>query len=163
MRLPVAVRLVAIAISVFPFAAKMATAELVITTDCHSPMFRHPVSLKVYSDGTMVTGTNIQTVNTQVIHRVCDELSRIGFFDIRQSALRNRLEAVREATGRHIFTHDYETTTATVCWNGRSNQITWEAIVAYAHAFPEIPEFEQLSRSFYVIRTNFEYTARPSK
>jgi len=57
-----------------------APSNLVISTESYSPMFFNPVFLKVYADGTVVSGTNSYTVSTQVLHSVCGELRKLGFF-----------------------------------------------------------------------------------
>jgi hypothetical protein len=133
----------------------------VIWIETYSPMFFDPTSFTVYPDGTVLRGTNSYSVNTQRIHTVCGELQKIGFFEIHESALRRKLDDIQEATGRHLATVDYETTTVNVSYQGRSNQITWKAIVSYADAYPEIPEFKTLSRAFHMIRTNFAVLRRP--
>ena len=125
-------------------------------------MFVNPISsFAVYPDGTLLRATNSYSVNTQLIHSVCGELKKIGFFEINESALRKKLDDVQQATGRHLGTVDYDITTVYVSYQGRSNEITWKAIVSYAHAYPEIPEFKTLSRAFHMVCTNFATLPRP--
>ena len=85
-----------------------ASSNLAISMESYSPIFFDPAFLTVYADGTVVSGTNSYIVSTQVLHSVCGELRKLGFFQIDQSALRKKLGDAEERSGKRIFIVDYE-------------------------------------------------------